>query len=118
MSERVRWITHEGKRILYNDYQGLSGDEFVEVIRQSEQAVLNSGQTLVYVINNVADSYMNAESTAAAKAWVKNCKEKGIQMVLSLVGVTGIRRVIAQAIKRDMHFAKSLEDAKDWIAKQ
>jgi hypothetical protein len=118
VTERITWIVHEGKRILYNNYEGLGGDEFVGIIKQSEQEVLNSGQTVVYVINNVTDSYMNSESTRAAKDWVKNCNKKGITMVLALVGVSGIRRVIAQAIKRDMYFAKSLEDAKAWLAKQ
>ena len=39
-------------------------------------------------------------------------------MTIALVGITGIKRVLAQMLKRDMHFAKSMEDAKEWLAGQ
>jgi hypothetical protein len=32
MSDRVSWIEYKGARILYADYSGLSGEEFIEVI--------------------------------------------------------------------------------------
>jgi hypothetical protein len=118
MSDRIKWIEYRGKKILYNDYTGLRGDEFTRIIKQSEAEVLGSGMKTVYVINNVTDSFMNKESTAAAKQWVKNCEQKGVDMIIALVGVGGLRRIIAQAIKRDMYFAKSDEDAKEWLVRQ
>ena len=116
MAKRIQWIDHNGVRILYNDYKGLSGDEYTETIRASEKCVLESGMNQVCVINDVTDSHMNTESTKAAKEWVKRCKERGINMTIALVGISGIKRVIAQAIKRDMYFAKSLDDAKKYLS--
>lgn len=116
MSERIKWIDHKGKKILFNNYQGLKGDEYTQTIKESEKESLNSGMKTVYVLNDVTDSFMNDDSTAAAKQWVNVCKDKGITLVISLVGISGLKRIVAQAVKRDMHFAKSLEDAKDWLA--
>ena len=116
MSERVQWIDHKGKKILFNNYQGLKGDEYTQIIKESEKESINSGVKTVYVLNDVTDSFMNDDSTAAAKHWVEECKKQGITLVISLVGITGLKRIVAQAVKRDMHFAKSVEDAKDYLA--
>ena len=116
MSERVNWIEHKGKKILFNNYQGLKGDEYTQTIKESEKEFLKSGMKIVYVLNDVTDSFMNYDSTAAAKHWIDACKDQGITLTISLVGITGIKRIVAQAVKRDMHFAKSLEDAKAWLA--
>lgn len=116
MSERVKWIEHKGKKILFSNYQGLKGDEYTQTIKESEKETLNSGMKTIYVLNDVTDSYMNDDSTAAAKHWIDTCKDQGITLIITLVGITGIKRIVAQAVKRDMHFAKSLEDAKDWLA--
>ncbi len=32
-----------------------------------------------------------------------------------MVGVTGIKRVIAQAISKDVYFAKNMDDAKEYV---
>ena len=116
MSDRVKWIEHKGKKILFSNYNGLKGDEYTQAIKEGEKETLNSGMKTVYVLNDVTDSFMNDDSTAAAKQWVDVCKNQGITLVISLVGISGLKRIVAQAVKRDMHFAKSLDDAKDWLA--
>ena len=62
MSERVKWIEHKGKKILFNDYQDLKGDEYTQTIKKSEKECLNSGMKTVYVINDVTNSFMNDET--------------------------------------------------------
>lgn len=118
MNDRIKWIEHNGIKILLNDYRGLRGPEFVQIIKESENIVLNSGQKNVYVINDVTDSTMNDDSTNAAKKWENICKEKGIDMKLALVGLTGIKKTLASLIKRNAYFASNLDDAKEWLVKQ
>lgn len=115
MSERVKWIEHEGIQILFNDYTKFRSSDFIQYINESMKETLNSGRKIVYAINDVTDSYMDTESTNAAKTWVDKCKENGIELKIVLIGVTGLKKVIANAIMGGMYFATGMEDAKKKI---
>ncbi len=118
VKSRFQWIEYKGRKILLNDFKGLEGDDYVKAIKESEKESLSYGFKTVYMINDVTDSYMTPESTKAAKHWVNTFKEKELNLIIALVGIEGLRRVIAQAIRRDMYFAKNIEDAKEWLSKQ
>ncbi|MFH0921883.1 MAG: hypothetical protein V1913_16165 [Fibrobacterota bacterium] len=118
MEERIKWVEYKGINILLSDYKKLNGPDFVKTIQESEKMTLNSGNKIVYAINDITDSVMGNESTAAAKHWEANCKEKGIDLKLALVGIAGIKKVLASLIKRNAYFASSLDDAKEWLLKQ
>ena len=42
---------------------------------------------------------------------VEVLSKAGVLATTAMVGVTGIKRVIAQAISRDVYFARNMEDA-------
>ncbi len=44
-------------------------------------------------------------------------KTKGYTKIRAVLGVTGVKKMIAKAIRRDIYFAESEEDAKEWIVK-
>jgi hypothetical protein len=118
MSEKVKWIKYKGARILFCDYRGLTGEEYINAIGEQEKKVLNSGKERVLVLLDVTNSHMSRKSTQRAKEIEARIKAAGITQVLALTGFSGVQRVIGQAIKRDIHFTKSLEEAKEWLVSQ
>ncbi|MFC1501962.1 hypothetical protein ACFL6A_00950 [bacterium] len=118
MSEHVKWIDYKSISILFCNYNGLTGEEYTKAIEEQEKQVLDSGKERVYVLLDVTNSHMSQESTQRAKDLEENIKTKGITQVMALVGFSGIQRVIGRAIKRDIHFSKDLEDAKEWLLSQ
>jgi hypothetical protein len=42
---------------------------------------------------------------------------KGISRKAAAVGITGFKKAIAMLLRRDLYWANSLEDAKEWLAK-
>lgn len=51
------------------------------------------------------------EIAAAARA-------ASITTIDAVVGIGRLQRPFAQAVRRDIHFAGSLEDAKNWLVRQ
>ena len=118
MSEHVQWIDYNGMNILFCNYNSLTGEEYTKAIAEQEKQVLDSGKERVFVLLDVTDSHMSHESTQRAKDLEANIKAKGIDQVMALVVFSGIQRVIGRAIKRDIHFSKDLDDAKEWLESQ
>ncbi|OGS34011.1 MAG: hypothetical protein A2293_02620 [Elusimicrobia bacterium RIFOXYB2_FULL_49_7] len=117
MENRISWITHQGTKILMNDYKGLREPDFTKAIQESERQCLNSGLKTIHAINDITDSVMGNESTEAAKHWETACKEKGVELKLALVGISGIKKILASLIKRNAYFANNIDDAKEWLLK-
>jgi hypothetical protein len=116
MSDRVRWIEHKGAEILYVDYSGTSEEEYVETIEAFKNELLKCPPGSVVTLTNVADSTITEKVTEKFKELQE--QTKGISKAGAAIGVTGFKRALAQLIKRDLHFARSMEEAKDWLAEQ
>ena len=43
MHERLKWVEHKGKKILYNDYRNLAGDEMLKPIKEIGDIMTNLG---------------------------------------------------------------------------
>ncbi|MBN2532945.1 MAG: hypothetical protein JXB88_08640 [Spirochaetales bacterium] len=116
MSDRIQWLEHKGKRILYVDYSGLfAGPEYLELIGEMEKEILKymNKPGSIYTITNVAGSHVNDEVKKRFDAMVRNTM--GISKARAIVGIMGIQKLIARAIKKDVYFAGSIEEAKDWL---
>ena len=118
MSERMKWIDYKGQKILIEDYSNMAGEEFVAEIGEAEKELLGCGQKLILTITNFSNATMSNDTKERANVMIQNAKAKGITLFVAAVGVTGIQRIIANAVVKDMHFAKSYDDAKDWLVQQ
>ena len=61
---------------------------------------------------------MSKEPKERAKKLVADLNAEGYSLISACFGITGIQRIIANAVKRDMYFARDIEDAKNWLVKQ
>jgi hypothetical protein len=116
VSDRVSWIEHKGARILYADYSGLSGEEYIEVIEEFRNELLKQSPGSVVTLTNVTGSTVSNEVKDKLKELAE--QTEGISKGAAAIGITGFKKAIAILIRRDLYWADSLEEAKEWLAEQ
>jgi hypothetical protein len=68
------------------------------------------------IIYEVGNTFGNKAFTDRAKDWAKFTKAQGLSYGSAVIGLTGVKKILAKAIKPDMYWANDLEDAKNWLA--
>ena len=116
MSDRVSWMEHKGARILYADYSGLSGQEYIAVVKEFKDELLKQSPGSVVTLTNVTGSTITSDVKDELKALAE--ASAGISKGAAAVGLTGFKKAIAVLIRRDLYWASSMEDAKEWLAEQ
>ena len=116
MSDRIKWIEYKGAKILYADYSNLEEDEYVTEIDNFEKELIKNKPNSVLVITNTNNTYITSKINKRFKEMRE--KTKGISKASAVVGVTGVKKIIANAIRKDLYLARSIEDAKEWLIKQ
>jgi len=98
------------------DYSGLSEKEFIQTIEEFKKELLKQAPGSVVTLTNIANVYI----TEAVSQKFKELAEQtqGISKGAASIGMSGFKKVLAGLIKRDMYWANSLEEAKDWLAEQ
>lgn len=124
MSERIRWIQHKGKKILFVDYSRLQDEEkYLRAIEEMEAEVLKQpkGKKILTLVDGT-DSIATTVITERSKRMMATSKESGIpDSPTALVGMTGFKKAIIQAMqffRPDIHISDSIEAAKDWLIEQ
>ena len=116
MSDRVSWIEYKGARILYVDYSGTSGEEFIKVVDEFENELLEQTPGSVVTLTNVTNTVITDELRTRLREMAE--RTRGISKGAAAIGITGFKKAIAVLLRRDLYYANSLEEAKDWLAEQ
>ena len=118
MGKYAQWITHKGKRILFVNGAGLSEAECLIAFEEMKQALLKEG-TGVLVLVDVSHLGMTRALVNKAKEATEATKAAGIKdKPNAVVGLTGVQKAVAQLFGREIHFADSVEEAKEWLVKE
>jgi uncharacterized protein YifN (PemK superfamily) len=116
MEHKIQWIEHKGTKILICDFSNYDEKQYLDGTDAMEKELLkqppNSKPKLVVDVTN---SKMSQATSERGKKTVEILTKAGMIVLTAMVGITGIKRVIAQAISRDVHFAKDMEEAKEWL---
>ena len=80
---------------------------------ESELLKQPSGSRVPLIVD-VTDSSMTKKTSERGKQTAAALSKVEVTTATAMVGVTGVKRIIATAISRDVYFAKDLESAKDW----
>lgn len=123
MSERISIINKEGAKILLLDFSNLRGDDYVKVIKEAKDYFLKQPRTMVFDAT-ISDS-TNAKMNEAVKQELKNLdtalkghygedyldksKEDGALSIS--VGVTGLHKIIAGFMMKNIKFMNTREEA-------
>lgn len=116
MSDRVKWIEYKGTKILYIDYSGLSKEEYVKVIEEAKDELLKQPPGSVVTLSDVSNSCI----TEKVRDKFKECEEqtRGISKAAAAAGATSVQRVMMRLARKDLFFANSLEEAKEWLVER
>jgi len=118
MGKYAQWITHKGKRILFVNGARLSEAECLIAFEEMKQTILKEG-TGVLVLVDVSHLKMTKALVDKAKEATAATKAIGIKdKPNAVVGLTGVQKAVAQLFGREIHFADSVEEAKEWLVKE
>jgi hypothetical protein len=115
----LQWIDHQGKKILRMDVNGMDIQSYVKEVHAGLDTILASKPTPNSVLLFVLGEQPKGALDEAKEAWkVFQEGAKGLMKAQAVVGLTGFKRVVAQLVLRNLYFAVSEEDAKDWLVRQ
>lgn len=114
-----KWIFYKGEKIIYADYSGFNTD--VKAFQMENDAVdaivCQQAADSVLCIVDVRDTVASTEAVAIIKNSAK--RTKPYMRKVAVVGVTGVRRVLADAVVRfsgrELALFDDMEKAQDWI---
>lgn len=114
---KVQWITHNGKQILFTDYNGVkSQDEMIEILYESNEAIKNApGKVL---------SLIDSTNATVGPDFLQAAKEQGKELMYkidktAMVGVTGLKAMLLKGYNMftgmDMIPFATKEDALEYL---
>lgn len=119
MTDRVQWIEHQGQPILFSNCAGLQEDEYLQAMDETQrQITAQPAGSVVLTLIDVSHSPTSRTIIAKGHEMAAAIRERGVITVDAVVGIRRWQRPIAQAVRRDVHFADSIEAAKNWLVKQ
>ena len=119
--ERVKWIEHKGKLILYEDFSGLQdAKDIYEVTDTSTALICKQPKASVLLLTNVTGAHY---SPSIMKRLRDNTKLTTPYMkAYIIVGVKGLTLVVLDSVKKftelDIRTCDTLEEGKEWLVQQ
>ncbi len=119
--ERVTWIRHRGKDIVFTDLSGLTkSEEQIEVLKQAQGIICQQPEKSVLSMIDYTGVHYNMPAVEAQKEF---STAVGPHMKAStVVGITGILQVVYRSVvritKRNIKTFATREEALDWLAEQ
>jgi len=114
---RVRFIDHNERQILYLDFSSCEVDQAFEVMKEAKNTVKNQAENSLRVLTDVTDAKFNTALTDAMKEFAAH--NKPYVKASAVIGVTGIKKIIYDAIllfsKRHIATFNNAESAKAWL---
>jgi hypothetical protein len=119
--DRIRWIDHEGRRILFEDMSGLRDSADICAVSDPSTAVIcKEPESSVLLITDVTDAHYNPYVVNRLK---ENTKLTTPHMkAYVIVGVKGLALVVLQSVEvftgLDIKLCDTLEEGKEWLVQQ
>jgi hypothetical protein len=119
---KSKWIFYKGVKILFADYSGFKTDAAALQIENDavDAVVCQQAPCSVLCISDVRDTVASSE----AMAIIKNSAKRTNPYVRrqAVIGVTGVRRVLADAVVRfsgqKLSLFDDMESAQEWLVSE
>ncbi len=121
MLDRIIWIEHKGRSILFEDMSGLRDSADICAVSDASTALIcKEPESSVLLFTDVTDAHYNPYVVNRLK---ENTKLTTPHMkAYVVVGITGLMRVVLQSlvmfIGQDMKMWNTIEEAKEWLFQQ
>jgi hypothetical protein len=116
MGKHVQWIEYPGQKILYSDYSELKGAGYEAAVDETLAELLKLADgTIAPSITNIKGTAMSPASAAKGREVVALVKKKNLKGPTVIVGASGLVGSVIGLMQIDVHIAKTLEEAKEWV---
>jgi len=122
MNDRVKWIEQQGSRMLFVDYSKLDEDACLKVYEELRKTVMDQpAGVMIPIIVDITGTFITERVRNAQKSLSDEMHQKrkeSEKAPTAVIGVTGIKKLIAKAFRSDIYYANDLNDAVSWMIKQ
>ena len=119
MTNRIRFITHQGKQVLLVDLSKCSANEVEEIVREVPNIVTTRSRGSVLILSDFTESSFDQDAIRAMKE--SAVFDKPYIKKSAWVGAGDLPEVFSESIKsfsrRDFPTFKTREEALAWLAK-
>lgn len=116
--ERVKFITHQDREILYLDFSNSKADEVLKIIEDAKEVIRTKPEKSILTLTDVTNARFNDEVGASMKQFAAH--NKPYVRAGAVVGITGLKKIIFGAVmafsKRNLESFDDIEAAKRWLA--
>ncbi len=116
--ERVKFIKHEEKDILFLDFSNTRTDEVLKIIEDAKQVISTKPMNSLLTLTDVTNARFNDEVGDGMKRF--SAHNKPYVKAAAVVGITGLKKIIFGAVmafsKRNIESFDNVEEAKRWLA--
>ena len=114
---RMKWLTHKGKDILYEDYTNLTGEQIARLVPAITKITEEKDYKDILLLLDFTNSFANKEATNAFGESGKVSKDR--LKKTAVLGITGVKKVLLNFVNRvakvDAKPFSSEEEAKEWL---
>lgn len=116
-TERVRFIKHQEKDILFLDFSNTEADEVLKIIEDAKRVIGTKPENSLLTLTDVTNARFNEEVGNGMKQFT--AYNKPYVKAAAVVGITGLKRIIFGAVmafsKRNLEPFDDVEQAKRWL---
>lgn len=116
-SQRVRYIDHRGRRILYIDFSSATPDEFLATIEAAEKTIAAEPHNSVLTLTNAERAMHDRRVTERLNSYVAH--NKPFVKAGAVVGLNELRKIVFnflnKATGRTLKAFDDISAAKDWL---
>ena len=115
----IKFLTHKGVKILYEDFSNGKPDEILPAIEQAKAVIRIQPNKSVLGLVNVKGASFDMSVSAALKDFVKG--NEPYMKCAAIYGVEGLKEVIFRSVlvftgRKNLVLCKTLEEGKDFLA--
>ena len=117
----LKWIQHNGKRILYTDIASQKTEELLDIVKRLKAEIGNEPLNSVLCLCEVTGGKTNTEINQALKEFVKYADQ--YTKMTTVIRLAGLQTILFNAVlmftrSKKLTTKNSREEALDWLAEQ
>ncbi len=118
--ERVRFIRHNGKEILFLDFSECKAGEVLLVIDRAKPVIAARPGKSLLTLSDVTNARFDETVSQRMKEFTAH--NKPFVKAAAVVGIAGLKKILFEAVmlfsKRKIHAFETIEKAKNWLSTQ